>query len=178
MTLYLYFYKRMSIFVFSGCISPPEIVEHPGDVVVARNEPVTLNCKVMSKLNWTKLNIIYLLFRWRAAQSQVWSGSKTGRVSPLPEMTPGHTGESSDDADRVTFVQLYQNQEMDTFARDIDSGRIGRPKWIVILMSCIPSPQCYQTETSVSCNGNVTINSSIWISKDFHFNCPIPLFES
>ena len=117
MTLYLYFYKRMSIFVFSGCISPPEIVEHPGDVVVARNEPVTLNCKVMSKLNWTKLNIIYLLFRWRAAQSQVWSGSKTGRVSPLPEMTPGHTGESSDDADMVTFVQ-YQNQEMDTFARD------------------------------------------------------------
>ena len=33
-------------------------------------------------------------------------------------MTPGHTGEGSDDADMVTFVQLYQNQEMDTFASD------------------------------------------------------------
>ena len=32
-------------------------------------------------------------------------------------MTPGHTGESSDDADRVTFVQEYPNREMDTFAR-------------------------------------------------------------
>ena len=42
-------------------------------------------------------------------------------------------------------------------------------------------PQCYQTQTSaiseyLSCN--VPINSSISISKDSNFNCPIPLFES
>ena len=81
----------MKICFIADCGQAPEILEHPTDVVVARNEPVTLNCKVSGdpepSVEWFKDG----------------EGVTTARDDPRSHRY------DNDDPEAITRCSLFQN---------------------------------------------------------------------